>query len=140
MFSSCFFQIAPNFSISLFSVCFSISFLTFQSSNPTNINVGSTTNSKNPGTDLINEANQKIDAEKIKDIKKRIERQKTLQEDKKLQEFEDKIKKLEQEIINKKNEIGRENNKKQKFEEKQKQIILDIKEKAGKSLNVAIEI
>ena len=70
--------------------------------------------------------------EKIRDIKHRILNQRTLGEDKKLKEYESKINRLGQEIIYEKNEELHEESKINKFEEKQKQILIEIMKEAKK--------
>ena len=79
---------------------------------------------------IIQQAGRNIDAERINGIRRRVIEQKDSEDNKRLEEFKDKINRIEQEIVYEVNELEREKSKKYKFEEKQKEILIDIKEKS----------
>jgi len=79
---------------------------------------------------IIKEANLKVNEEEIKQIRNKISESIKLTENKKLLDFEDKIKKLKYELINEKEKISNEENKIKRTKEKQKQLLEQIKKKA----------
>lgn len=81
---------------------------------------------------LLKEANQNIDGERIKELKQRLAEQVVLTSDNNLREFEDKIYKANQELKHEKEEFEHEKIKKQKFEENQKQILKKLEDEAKK--------
>ncbi|OIO41355.1 hypothetical protein AUJ10_01050 [Candidatus Pacearchaeota archaeon CG1_02_31_27] len=81
---------------------------------------------------IAKEAKQSIDEQKIKELRDKIMNQKMLVKDKKLGEFENRINILEQEINEEKRNIEDENHKKQKFEKKEEEILIHVREDATK--------
>ena len=88
--------------------------------------------------EIIKQSEKQVDIGKIKEIKKRIEERKSPaenEEDEKSKDFNNKIKHQEHDLINERIEMEKEGNKKLKFEQKQKQIMMQIKEEVGKIWN-----
>jgi len=81
---------------------------------------------------IAKEAKQSIDEQKIKELRDKIMNQKMPVKDKKLGEFENRINILEQEINEEKRNIEDENHKKQKFEKKEEEILIHVREDATK--------
>lgn len=81
---------------------------------------------------LLKEANQAFDEEKIKTLRQRILGQKNPAEDTKIKKFNESLLNLDSELKYELNEIEKEKEKIIKFEEKQKQILTNLEKTAQK--------
>jgi hypothetical protein len=81
---------------------------------------------------LIKEANQQIDEQKLKQIQEKLVNKKIIKENETLSELENMPNRLEQDILNHKKDLEKEEEKITKFGEKEKAHILQIKGKIRK--------